>query len=133
MDMGVPFTAIYAPLFHDLGGTFGVKMPRDANVMMRGTNQISWSISIMYDYVLTIPAAPQSAAASDSGVWDQAIWDQSLWNDSRALMPQKKWTSVSGMGYAISPCLQVTSGNLIPFDNEIARVDVTYLTGGLLS
>lgn len=133
VDMGVPFTAIYAPLFHDLGGTFGAKMPRDANVMMRGTNQISWSVGMMYDYVLTIPAPPQSAAVSNAGIWDQAIWDQSLWNDSSTLMPQKKWTSVSGMGYAISPCLQVTSGNLAPFDNEIVRVDVTYLTGGLLS
>ncbi|MCP1239870.1 hypothetical protein NKW44_09200 [Acetobacter lovaniensis] len=133
MDMGVPFTAIYAPLFHDLGGTFGAKMPRDANVMMRGTNQISWSVGMMYDYVLTIPAPPQSAAVSNAGIWDQAIWDQSLWNDSSTLMPQKKWAPVSGMGYAISPCLQVTSGNLAPFDNEIVRVDVTYLTGGLLS
>ncbi|MFT8367545.1 MAG: hypothetical protein ABF646_02210 [Acetobacter papayae] len=133
MDMGVPFTATYAPLFHDLGGTFGAKMPRDANVMMRGTSQISWSIGMMYDYVLTVPAAPQSAAVSDAGIWGQAIWDQSLWNDSSTLTSQKKWMPVSGMGYAISPCLQVTSGNLAPFDNEIVRVDVTYLTGGLLS
>ncbi|WP_278368662.1 hypothetical protein [Acetobacter orientalis] len=133
MDMGIPFTGIYAPLFHDLGGTYGAKMPKDASVMLRGTHQIGWAISIMYDYVPTVPAAPQPATIDDMSVWDAAIWDQSLWNQTFDISPQKKWSSVSGMGYAISPCLQISSGSLAPLDNEIVRVDVTYLAGGLLS
>lgn len=132
-DMGVPFTAIYAPLFHDLGGTFGAKMPKDASVMMRGSYDVTWSISMMYDYVLTIPAAPAAAQMTNDGVWAEGIWNQSLWGQATDLKPQKKWSPVAGMGYAISPCLQITSGNLLPFDNEIVRVDVTYLVGGLLS
>lgn len=132
-DMGTPFTAIYAPLFHDLGGTFGAKMPKDANVMMRGSYDITWSISMMYDYVLTIPAAPASARMTNDGVWAEGIWNQSLWGQGTDLNPQKQWSPVAGMGYSISPCLQITSGNLLPFDNEIVRVDVTYLVGGLLS
>lgn len=132
-DLGVPFTAIYAPLFHDLGGTFGAKMPKDASVMMRGTLDITWSIAMMYDYVLTIPAAPASAQVAAAQVWGEAIWGTSLWGDTANMKAQKKWSPVAGMGYAISPCLQITSGNKLPFDNEIVRVDVTYLTGGLLS
>lgn len=133
MDMGAPFTAIYAPLFHDLGGTFGAKMPKDAVVMMRGSTDVTWSISMMYDYVLTIPAAPSAPPAENAGVWDLGVWNESLWNSSAQLTPQRKWSAVAGMGYAISPCFQITSGNLLPFDNEIVRVDVTYLVGGLLS
>lgn len=132
-DMDTPFTAIYAPLFHDLGGTFGAKMPRDASVMMRGSYDVTWSISMMYDYVLTIPAAPAAAQVTNDGVWAEGIWNQSLWGQGTDMRPQKKWSPVAGMGYAISPCLQITSGNLLPFDNEIVRVDVTYLAGGLLS
>ncbi|MFT8308502.1 hypothetical protein [Acetobacter malorum] len=132
-DMGVPFTGIYAPLFHDLGGTFGAKLPKDAGVMMRGSYSISWSVSMMYDYVLTVPAAPASVQMTNDGVWAEGIWNQSLWGQGTDLKPQKKWSPVSGMGYAISPCLQITSGNLLPLDNEIVRIDVTYLAGGLLS
>lgn len=132
-DMGVPFTGIYAPLFHDLGGTCVAKLPKDASVMMRGSYDISWSVSMMYDYVLTVPAAPASAQMTDDGVWAEGIWNQSLWGKGTDLKPQKKWSPVSGMGYAISPCLQITSGNLLPLDNEIVRIDVTYLAGGLLS
>ncbi|MCG4254254.1 hypothetical protein K6W37_10185 [Acetobacter senegalensis] len=132
-DMGAPFTAIYAPLFHDLGGTFGAKMPKDASVMMRGSTDVSWSISMMYDYVLTIPSAPAGPAIDSASVWDAGIWDQSMWNSSTNMTAQKKWSAVAGMGYAISPCFQITSGNLLPFDNEIVRIDVTYLAGGLLS
>ncbi|MCP1270563.1 hypothetical protein [Acetobacter cerevisiae] len=132
-DMDAPFTAIYAPLFHDLGGTFGAKMPRDASVMMRGSYDVTWSVSMMYDYVPTIPAAPAAAQVTNDGVWAEGIWNQSLWGQSTDMRPQKKWSPVAGMGYAISPCLQITSGNLLPFDNEIVRVDVTYLVGGLLS
>lgn len=132
-DLGRPFTAIYAPLFHDLGGTFGVKIPKDANVMMRGTFPVSWKVSMMYDYIVTIPAAPSGQPASSNSIWNQAKWNDGIWNQSGQLQSQKKWSPVAGQGYAISPCLQITSGNLVPFNNEIVRIDVTYLVGGLLS
>ncbi|KXV48212.1 hypothetical protein AD945_08385 [Gluconobacter albidus] len=132
-DIQAPFTAIYAPLFHDLGGTYGVKIPKDANVMMRGTYEVTWAVSMMYDYIVSIPAAPMGGSVPAQAIWNQAEWNSGVWNQSNQIRAQKKWSTVAGQGYALSPCLQITSGNLVPFDNEIVRIDVTYLAGGLLS
>lgn len=132
-DVNAPFTAIYAPLFHDLGGTYGVKIPKDANVMMRGAYEVTWAVSMMYDYIVSVPAAPMGSSIAKQAIWNQAEWGTGLWNQSNQKRAQKKWSPVAGKGYAISPCLQITSGNIAPFDNEIVRIDVTYLAGGLLS
>ncbi|MBS1082334.1 hypothetical protein [Gluconobacter kondonii] len=132
-DLSTPFTSIYAPLFHDLGGTYGVKIPKDANVMMRGAFDVTWAISMMYDYIVAVPSPPSGSGVAAQSIWNEAQWNTGVWNQSNQLRSQKKWTPVSGQGYAISPCLQITSGNLAPFDNEIVRIDVTYLAGGLLS
>ncbi|NVN06062.1 hypothetical protein HW509_10745 [Asaia spathodeae] len=132
-DLTATFTSIYAPLFHDLGGTYGVKIPKNTNVMMRGTFPVTWAVSMMYDYVVTVPSPPSGSGVSAQSIWNEAQWDVGTWNQSNQLMAQKKWSSVSGRGYALSPCLQITSGNLAPFDNEIVRIDVTYIAGGLLS
>lgn len=132
-DQGSPFTAIYAPLFHDLGGTYGIKIPKDASVMMRGSFDITWSVSMMYDYVINIPAAPSGTVVAARSIWNQAEWNEGIWNQGTQLRSQKLWSGVAGRGYALSPCLQMTSGNITPFNNEIVRIDVTYLAGGLLS
>jgi len=132
-DLGAPFTATYIPLFTDGGGAEALKMPKDARMMIRGSYPISWRISMQYDYVLNIPAAPAANAADNSNLWNTGVWDSAIWSAGQGLQSQKLWTPVAGSGYAFAPCLQITSGSLVPFDNELLRCEVTFLSGGLLS
>lgn len=132
-DMGAPFTSVYVPLFIDCQAPAVAKMPKDCRVMLRGTTTASWSISMQYDYVLNIPAPPDVAITGNEDVWDEGKWDSAVWSAGAKQTAQKLWTPVAGMGAAFAPCLQITSGNLAPFDNELIRVEVTFVAGGLLS
>ncbi|WP_336947221.1 hypothetical protein [Asaia sp. HN010] len=132
-DMGAPFAGVYAPLFTDLGGTAIAKIAKDVRVTLRGTYETTWQVSMLYDYIVNVPPPPTPPVNSDTSVWNQAIWDESRWNASVQLRAQSGWTPVSGMGYALSPCLQISSGNLLPYDTEIMRLDLTYVGGMLLS
>lgn len=133
-DMGLPFSAVFVPLFSDGGDSTSRKYPKDARVMVRGTYEVTWGVMMQYDYVLNIPSAPSGAIAAGDSLWDEERWDTSaVWSSTETKLAQRLWKGVAGSGYAFAPCLQITSGNLAPLDNELVRVDVSYVTGGLMS
>lgn len=135
MDMGKPFTATFVPLFSDGGASEVAKWPKEARIMLRGTYDVIWRVSMQYDYVLSIPAVPDASVANGANLWDEAIWDDAaaVWSSSEQKTAQRLWTPVGGYGYALAPCLQITSGNVTPLDNELVRVDISILGGNLLS
>ncbi|MFT8896269.1 MAG: hypothetical protein ABF968_04820 [Acetobacter sp.] len=132
-DMGVPYTASFVPLFSAGPAGAVVKLPRDARLMMRGAAPVSPKLTMQFDYVLSLPTGAQASIPSRGNRWDVGVWDQAVWSGGAQQVAQNVWVPVAGRGAAFAPCLQVTSGDTIPLDNELVSIDVTYVAGGLLS
>lgn len=126
MDEGVPFTANYVPMFNDFGNPASLKIPLIARARLRGSNEVNAQLDIMSDYMITLPSSPSSNAIDTSSVWGGSVWGAATWGGKRDKRIQQAWTSVGGLGYALAPSLQITSGSLIPLDTEVIDVETTF-------
>lgn len=126
MDEEVPFTATVLPLFNDLGSPASLKSPKIARAVTRGSNDINIQLSIMRDYIVSMPSPPDAASLATDAVWGGAVWGQSQWSGTLDKKIQQAFTSVSGLGYSLSIGAQITSGSIIPLDTELIRLEMTY-------
>jgi hypothetical protein len=132
-DQGLPYTASNVPLFDFLKAPASLKTSLLMKQVLKAPREIVPQMSLQVDYVSSLPAAPDAAAVSASSVWGSAIWGTSLWNATVDLTTFGQWQSVGGSGYAVSPACQITSGNSVPPDVELVRVDFTYDQGDIVS
>lgn len=132
-DMGLPYTCTWVPLFSDAGAPAQSKMPKDARLSIRGSYQVMSQLGMQYDYVLDLPPAPSASPSGSGDLWGVGTWGRALWSNTASLQVQRLWSPVAGMGMAVAPCVQITSGALVPFDSQLIRVDVTLVAGQLLS
>jgi len=126
MDEGVPFTANYVPMFNDFGNPASLKIPLIARARLRGSNEVNVQLDIMSDYMINLPSSPSSNPIDISSVWGGSVWGSSTWGGTRDKRIQQAWTSVGGLGYALAPSLQITSGSLVPLDTEVIDVETTF-------
>ncbi|RYX78553.1 hypothetical protein EON76_05335 [bacterium] len=126
MDENVPFTANYVPMFNDFGNPASLKIPLIARARLRGSNEVNAQLDIMSDYMITLPSSPSSNTIDTSSVWGGSVWGAATWGGKRDKRIQQAWTSVGGLGYALAPSLQITSGSLIPLDTEVIDVETTF-------
>lgn len=133
LDEGVPFTASCVPQFLDMGSSGARKVSTFGMATIRGSNSVNAQISAYRDYVVSLPAAPDAAVISTDSVWGGATWGTSSWGGAKEKKTQVVKSSVSASGYAIAPGVQVTSGSIVPLDNELIRLELIYTTGELVS
>lgn len=129
-DEGATYTATYVPLFADFGDSGAQKIGAMARVQTRGPFKIAPQISTMENWVVNLPASPSATAIPVSNQWGVGIWGTSTWGAAQSKTWQGDWFSVGGIGYALAPCVQITSGSLIPIDAEIIAVDFSYTLAG---
>jgi hypothetical protein len=132
-DQGTPYTATCVPLFDFLKAPAALKTSLLMKQVLKAPQEIIPQMSLQVDYVASLPSAPDAAAVSGSSVWGSAIWGTSVWGVDPELETFGRWQSVGGAGYAIAPSSQITSGNAIPPDVELVRVDMTYEQGDPVS
>jgi hypothetical protein len=126
LDEGTPFTGNYVPMFNDFGNPASLKIPLIARARLRGYNEVNAQLDIMSDYMISLPSAPSSNPIDVNSVWGGAVWGSSTWGSTKEKRIQQAWTSVGGLGYALAPSLQITSGSLVPLQTEIIDVEVTF-------
>lgn len=125
-DDGAPYTATYVPLFEDLKSPMSLKATLMARAAYLAPAEVEERLSIQSDFVVALPPVPDAVVAEGSGLWGSAEWGASVWGASRANTMHQNWRSVSGEGYAISPAIQITSGDTAPPAVELVRIDLTY-------
>jgi hypothetical protein len=133
LDEGSTYTAVYVPLFTDLGNSGALKIAEIARLVTRSAQDINPQLSVMLDYVVDLPASPSAAPIAAGSEWDVGVWDVSVWGQETAKKIQQNWTSVGGVGYALAPAAQITSGSIIPLDCELIRLELTYDTADIVS
>jgi hypothetical protein len=132
-DQGVNYTATYIPLFDDLGSPASLKVVNNIRVFSRGPRLVEPQGNMQFDYVTQFLSPPQAPMIESTSEWGTGIWGQSTWGGNTQLLTNLDWESTGGMGYAVAPDVQVTSGSLIPLDTEIIRTEILYDTGGIIS
>lgn len=132
-DLGLPYTAKWVPLFDFLKNPASIKTSLLMRGLLKAPVEIVPQLSLQADYVISLPAQPDAAPISAGSVWGTAIWNQSVWAQPASLNVYGQWQSVGGLGTALAPAWQVTSGNLVPPDLEIVRIDMTYDQGDIVT
>lgn len=133
-DGDQPYVAQLAYAFEELGGRGRGVSVHQTRAILLSSAEIDPKLSIGVNYQLTFPAAP-NAVTSDTppALWGTAIWGQSKWGDSGdgefvGVQPtvSTSWVSTPAYGIAISPQVQLTSGDARKPDAEIVELVVVY-------
>lgn len=132
-DDGVPYTGTMAPLFDDMGAPDAVKSGNYIRTVFRGDSNPQPKLTMLYDYNLATPPVPDAYAETPASVWGTGTWGSSVWGASRSLDIYTAEKSTRGLGYVLSPCVQVTSAGLSTPQIEVSRIEVGFDLSGTLS
>lgn len=128
LDDGVTYTSNYVPLFSDMGAV-SLKTASLVRNVLRAPYPVNDQVSMQLDFTITLPPAPDAAIISDASSWGAGIWGTSVWGGAADTQTFQTLRTVYGMGYALAPALQITSGAVVPLDAEIVRTDVMFTSG----
>jgi len=125
-DQGIPYTATYIPLFDDMKSPGSLKTAKMARAVFRDGIPVMEKVTMNVDFDTSTPAVPDATPIPATSAWDAGTWGVSVWGASASVGTQQNWQSVGAEGYAFAPCVQATSGNTVPLDSQLVRVDMTY-------
>lgn len=125
-DQGDTYTGRYMGLYDDQGTAAQRKIAMFGRPSITSTVGITPGVSVVFDWDVNFPAAPNAEPAQVDSVWDGATWDQARWDSENLSVSYEKWTSVGGSGARMAPVLQITSGSSIPIDAEMIAFEITY-------
>jgi hypothetical protein len=129
-DNGKPYTAAMIPLHEDFGSA-SIKQANMARYVTLTSQTVQAQLNAVADYSVKLPPQPAAALATTAAsLWDVALWDAGYWSDGDTVKKsESKWQSVSAVGEALAPVIQITiGGGEIP-DIELVRIDLNYETG----
>ena len=132
-DQGQPFTGVYVPLFDDLGTPASMKVSEMARATFRTGIRFSGWLAMQTDFQIVLPITPDAPFIPAGSEWGNAIWGDAIWGGGRPFITQQDWQAISGIGYALAPSVQATSGSDVPLDAELIRIDYTYHTAQVVS
>ncbi|MCY1741157.1 hypothetical protein [Ensifer sp. SL37] len=126
LDQGLPYTATYVPLFTDFGNSGAQKIGKMARMQTRGPHKIKPQLSTQTNYVVELRAPPSATPVPTGSEWGTGTWGVSAWGSAQTKTWQGDWYSVGGIGSALAPSAQITSGSIVPLDAEIISIDYSY-------
>ncbi|QIG75010.1 neck protein [Rhizobium phage RHph_I3_18] len=132
-DEGASYVGQFIPLFDDQRSAASLKVPQLARAFMRGPRTTTVALNMQFDYIYTDNPAGSAPMTTSGSEWGVGIWGVSEWGDVGTLQTYMEWQSVGGTGYAFAPDVQTTSGDIVPLDAEIIRVEVTYDMGDIVT
>lgn len=132
-DDGQTYTCAYLPLFEDLGSPVSLKVGEMGWAAIRAANEVDVRVDLNTDFDVVVPSAPDASPVNSSSEWGTAVWGESVWGATTESIVSQRWQSIGGMGYAMSLCVQVTSGSIAPVDGELIRSGITFSTAGIIS
>lgn len=128
------YTGTCIPLYDDLGAPASRKIARNGRVVKRSRVRATEKLTATFDFKSDAPSAPGVESGQHSaGFWDSGIWDQSRWGESIDPVVTSRWCSLGGSGQDVSVCVQVSSGDLVPIDAEVIRIDALFETARPIS
>lgn len=127
-DEGEAYTGKVIPLFNDMGSAAAAKIGKVGRAVTRANAITNGRVSLNVDYNEQAIAPPDATPLITNNRWATGIWGQSQWSAATPQKINQAWASISGVGYCMSLCYQVTSGSTTPLDDEVIRMDMLYET-----
>ncbi|SEO77574.1 hypothetical protein SAMN05216316_1061 [Nitrosovibrio sp. Nv6] len=106
-DSGNSITGSVIPAFSYFGSRAQLKRWTMARPIISATGTPGILMGMNVDFDTSDPTGVPTLAASGGAVWDTDLWDTGIWGGSLSI--QKDWQSVSGIGFAGSLHLQLSS------------------------
>lgn len=129
-DQGAPYTAAYVGLYEACGAQGLPKVVSLIRPVYLASQPIGDKASVCFDYVSTLPSAPNAAAIiPGANTWDSGLWGTAVWSDAATPAVQKNWGAATGEGDAIAPAIQVTIGQAGVPDIVLVQTDIQFQIG----
>lgn len=132
-DYGQTYTGVYLPLFDDLGTPANKKVPKVGKGVARAKDTLNYSLKFKSDFDLDVGAHPSSNPSRGTNQWGTAVWGTAVWGAESANVVTDQQKSLGGQGYAVSLAYQITSGDAVPLDAEIIRLEFSFTTAELFT
>jgi len=126
LDDGDTYSGAVVPLFDDMEFSAGAKVGKMARARVRASTTINDSVSLLADYDIALPPAPDATPVFTSNQWGSGTWGESVWGSAVPNVLNQPWRSAGTIGYSIAPCYQVTSGAPAPLDVELIDFETLY-------
>lgn len=109
-DLGGQITGEMAGAFDYFGSRTGLKQIHLLRpVIAWDTNPGELLVGVDVDFNLTTPQGSVSFPVGSGSLWDAGLWDSAVWGGGSTI--NKDWYSATGVGYAISPRLKISTNN----------------------
>ena len=125
-DDGEAYTGSCVPLFEYLDAPASLKVSEMIMPMGMSPVNVRVQATMLADFNQTLPSQPPASPVSGGSEWGNANWNEFTWGDGRGLKPRRQWGAATGYGYYLAPCIQVTSGSVVPLDYELISTEITY-------
>lgn len=132
-DDGEVYTGEVVPLFNDMGSPGSAKIATVGRAVTRANAQVNGAICLRADFSDEKCPAPNAIAISSENAWGTGLWGQAVWGATTPQRVNQDWQSVGGMGYALSVGYQVSSGTILPLDDELIRIEFLYTTAEVVT
>lgn len=131
-DDGATYVSKYIGQFEDWNSLGSVKIGHLCRSTFIAAVPFSPQVSLLANYNTNAPPAPNVALFTNPSLWDTAIWDQSVWDGIGATSIQTKWRSVSGQGFLLAPCVQVSTNSTLQPDAQLIMNHFKHSVGSVV-
>jgi len=131
-DNGAPYSAVVIPRMDDFKSP-AEKVAVHARIVARGNVAFTPQLFANADYEVNVPTPIPADPDTAANLWGTGVWGTAEWGSSTTdKMRISEWQTVDGIGHALAPGLQITSGRTTAPDVELIRLDLQYEEGAVL-
>lgn len=133
LDEDQPYVGQAVPLFEDFGAPGNIKIAKTARAVIRAAATVEAQVTGQSNYAVNFPPPPSIGLPESGSEWGVGEWGEAEWGSERGDFVIGEWVPVGAYGHDISMAVQITSGSLVPVDAELIRIDVTFITGEIVT
>lgn len=125
-DSGADIVGEYLSAFQFPGARTLIKRFTMARPMLVTNGSVTYSLGVEMDFATANQLAAASSNPPAGMIWGTGIWGTGVWGGGLPTTPQRRWSSVSGIGYAAAAHLKVSTGTV---SMQMNGIDLLYETG----
>lgn len=138
IDRDMPYLCRARLAFDHLSEPSAWKAASVMQAVWKVRGKIDYSMGLARDYGNQWGAPPSVASIGDPNAgmsdWDVAIWDVAPWSsDPTSYSTVSGWRSVTGMGFAFAPTVQLLCNSSAKVSCQLQRIDVGFVSGGAVT
>lgn len=109
-DDGAVYTTTIFPSYSDCGAAGVRKLVKMVRPLVQSNFWTPPQVTVKFDFDLVAPSAPSASSPvlPGSARWGVSLWGVATWPPTS--FSQENWLAAVGMGYVLSPILQMTIG-----------------------